>query len=1390
MVELLATFGAAAKELFDYNREMYQFDQGQRLDRELLRLEMQIKRFQLFREDIRDLVELTVAKMEMYHVVGALVLECTVIYYTEGRIRTSAPPFLLGLYWLSAAGTFTYVLLCVWFSMYASISSHSFGVRFLTRFVRLPIPGSQQMSAMNARLTDFERQGGNIMRIPFMQGVPQWQQRRRDAGKNPSSSTGQGEGDEEYLTAVVKPGEMKQQDLLESGVAGYADDEGGLQKAAVNLPGKHIKLFRELQAKWQCYDAYARVCMSFGVNHICMTMSYYMIGLTVLEYRSPSIMFALVTVFQATNLALAWLDVAGLKRKTTTLLEFIGAVPPFLTCFCMAWAPHQEEGRGQFDPAHEFPYACISFFITVVWLEGLLHLAWPSEDLAMLPKRFRSVLFLDVFGMADDVKAGEETAGQPLVEISREEAEAADEAVSLAEAAVRRWNALPMGTEEAQKHQAEIHRLHAQALMWRKVLNGEAAKRAQARGDIHELDLLEPDLRRWNQLTEEEKEEDPFADSLLGPFQNAQGEVYYYHLESMQFVWKPEEQGVLSLTQVSTLVKDAERTVTDLFHGREDLMQSDDSDMEVTTRTVIVESCFYVLRGCSKRRRPMERERRLPWRALLSVTRVSQLSWLFLGLSILGQNTGVLPKFDLLVLKSKEEEEKTKEEEEHGEAGERRMQALGSSGSSRSSQWDFEVLNVSAWPKGITSTMSCLPTQGGHVYMTTDGSTSVWSAPILVGQALSFQAAGVLVSPAATAMLCPRDQEFIPCFLEVVENGFKLQLQEEIVKVPAPLMPSVGSLRKITGAAMRCKILALGHEVSGFEWCLLLAGWDGRRLPVSVLALPHSDNPGVLTALPLFDVLANMAPESCTSAEVASLGMEASGILWVLWSNGRLDAFNLPVIDLDIEEPPVKRHKAGAAPKPRPAVDAPKPQSHAAMQRPVCSALNPIAKGVRRRPMSDATEVLVPSSKARSQPAAKAAASKLREALPADAPAGAKSRPEVDAGFTQPAAKAAASKPCGAAPLHAPAGVTRRPDVGMEFTQPAAEAAPKPCGLAAVDAPAGPTSRPEVSASSVASASNAPAFSASCAAEVEPKDGELEDDWYNWMDRRLRAACAEPMRGSDKAHAKIFFESAFKVPAKEAVPEQLREEPKIMWQDEDLAVVFKPSGWSADPNPQGVNPAWARLRPSDRQREVTKLLTQEADAPLQGWLLLQFGHETMSDACRSQEIDRGIVHRLDAKTSGPLLIGKTHQGYVHARGEVLRGLFKDYLVLVHGRLPSERGECNANLDTSSFKENGRVRLDPAGLQCSTLWEVLVEYESAEGEKQRLSIHESTCALPSSKPLRVLSPSLPPGNVEDSPDESPPWSPGQSDSGGYLVWFPFSTAWKQPPFCAQGADRVF
>jgi len=35
-----------------------------------LRFKMQVERFRLFRQDIRDLVELTVQKMDLYHMVG------------------------------------------------------------------------------------------------------------------------------------------------------------------------------------------------------------------------------------------------------------------------------------------------------------------------------------------------------------------------------------------------------------------------------------------------------------------------------------------------------------------------------------------------------------------------------------------------------------------------------------------------------------------------------------------------------------------------------------------------------------------------------------------------------------------------------------------------------------------------------------------------------------------------------------------------------------------------------------------------------------------------------------------------------------------------------------------------------------------------------------------------------------------------------------------------------------------------------------------------------------------------------------------------------------------------------------------------------------------------
>jgi len=56
MVEFVAAGLAGAQALFGYNRKNYFFDQEMRIKREYQGQDMRIKQFELYREDVRDLV--------------------------------------------------------------------------------------------------------------------------------------------------------------------------------------------------------------------------------------------------------------------------------------------------------------------------------------------------------------------------------------------------------------------------------------------------------------------------------------------------------------------------------------------------------------------------------------------------------------------------------------------------------------------------------------------------------------------------------------------------------------------------------------------------------------------------------------------------------------------------------------------------------------------------------------------------------------------------------------------------------------------------------------------------------------------------------------------------------------------------------------------------------------------------------------------------------------------------------------------------------------------------------------------------------------------------------------------------------------------------------------
>jgi len=111
---------------------------------------------------------------------------------------------------------------------------------------------------------------------------------------------------------------------------------------------------------------------------------------------------------------------------------------------------------------------------------------------------------------------------------------------------------------------------------------------------------------------------------------------------------------------------------------------------------------------------------------------------------------------------------------------------------------------------------------------------------------------------------------------------------------------------------------------------------------------------------------------------------------------------------------------------------------------------------------------------------------------------------------------------------------------------------------------------------------------------------------------------------------------------------EARESPRIIFEDRQILVIDKPSGWT-------VNEA-----------ETTK-----GQVTIQSWLTANFEFPPQSGVPRTlsgvKELRGGIVHRLDKETSGVLLVGKTRKAFDSLQQEFkARRVKKTYLALVHG----------------------------------------------------------------------------------------------------------------------------
>jgi 23S rRNA pseudouridine1911/1915/1917 synthase len=164
-------------------------------------------------------------------------------------------------------------------------------------------------------------------------------------------------------------------------------------------------------------------------------------------------------------------------------------------------------------------------------------------------------------------------------------------------------------------------------------------------------------------------------------------------------------------------------------------------------------------------------------------------------------------------------------------------------------------------------------------------------------------------------------------------------------------------------------------------------------------------------------------------------------------------------------------------------------------------------------------------------------------------------------------------------------------------------------------------------------------------------------------------------------------------------------DPKIIFEDDSLFVIEKPSGWI-----------------------VNEASTTKDQPVLQTWL------RTFNYPLANNEVFRhGIVHRLDKETSGVLLVAKTEDAFTKLQAEFkAREVQKTYVALVHGRI-DESGEIDAPLGRLPWRRD-RFGIVAGGRTSLTMYtplqffpgnnagHTLVEFHPKTGRTHQIRVH--------------------------------------------------------------------
>lgn len=356
MAEVLGEVGG---ELFSYNREGWKFGAELRQRDLYQRQKMRIKQVDLYRDDIRDLFDLTVGKMDKYVIVCLVMLGITMELYYKGRNPVGTPSWLFWCWSICTAGAMFYLLMAIWLALHASISAQTYSVRCLTQWLRLPIPSPKEVADGATKLEKYETEG-KLLRVPVF------------GGKGDDKSNG-----------VL--GTNTQQDTRHDLTTEW------------QLFTSHFTLFNVLHRMWQAHESYARVCMCIGMNQFLFAMSYFSLAVYAIELGTPWSGWAFTAMFQAAAVLHARLNLNMSSKENMAMISLLVLPTVFLSVAVAVVmtgnSTNMEKTQYDLGPCS---LAGVGIVGHIAWV--LFFLYQTKSDNNGLPVKFSTVWCIDVLG--------------------------------------------------------------------------------------------------------------------------------------------------------------------------------------------------------------------------------------------------------------------------------------------------------------------------------------------------------------------------------------------------------------------------------------------------------------------------------------------------------------------------------------------------------------------------------------------------------------------------------------------------------------------------------------------------------------------------------------------------------------------------------------------------------------------------------------------------------------------------------------------------------------------------------------------------------------------------------------------------------------------------------